>query len=72
MKPYQKRLLEDYRRVRKEELKLFNYILIRELGLSETRPKAPMNLLKKQYEAMHEYSKVLATRLVMEGIDKYI
>lgn len=69
MKPYQKRLLEDYKRVKKEELKLFNYILIRELGLSKTRPKAPMNVLKKQYEAMHEYSRVLDVRLTMEGIE---
>lgn len=69
MKPYQKRLVEEYRRIKKEELKLFNYILKRELGLSKTLPRAPMNVLKKQYEVMHEYSKVLALRIEMEQID---
>lgn len=69
MKPYQKRLVEDYKRLRKEELKLFNYILKHELGLSKTLPRTPMNVLKKQYEAMHEYSKILALRIEMEQID---
>lgn len=69
MKPYQKRLLQEYRKVRKEELKLFNYILMRELGLSKTLPRTPMNILKKQYEAMHEYGDILATRIRIEEID---
>lgn len=72
MKPYQKRLLEDYRRVRREELKLFNYILKHELGMSKTLPRAGMSVLKKQYDAMHEYSKVLAVRIQMEGISEHI
>ena len=72
MKPYQKRLVEEYKRLRKEELKLFNYILKHKLGLSKTRPRAPMCVLEKQYEAMHEYSKILATRIQMEGIAEHI
>lgn len=69
MKPYQKRLVEEYKHIKKEELKLFNYILKRELGLSKTLPRSPMNVLKKQYEAMHDYSKILALRIEMEQID---
>lgn len=69
MKPYQKRLVEDYKYMKKEELKLFNYIIKHELGLSKTRPRTPMNVLKEQYEAMHKYTAILALRIEMEQID---
>lgn len=69
MKPYQKRLVVEYKRVRKEELKLFNYIMKRELGLSKTQPRTPMKILKQQYETMHTYVKILRTRIEVEQID---
>lgn len=69
MKPYQKRLVEEYKYFKKEELRLFNYILKQELGLSKTRPRAGRSILMKHYEAMHEYSKILALRIEMEQID---
>lgn len=69
MKPYQERLVKEYRRIRKEELKLFNYILKRELGLSKTQPRTPMRILQQQYELMRTYGGVLRTRIEVEQID---
>ena len=69
MKPYQKKLVEEYKYFKKEELRLFNYILKQELGLSKTRPRAGRAILKRHYQAMHEYTKVLARRIELEGID---
>lgn len=69
MKEYQKRLVESYIELKKEELELYNAILKKELGLDKKPWTAGLRVVKSQYKALHDYTHALYVRLECEGID---
>lgn len=69
MKAYQQELVNEYVALKKRELNLFNYLIKRELGIIKTPLTCPVNVIRKQYEALNVYTTALFVRLECEGID---
>ena len=69
MEPYKEKLLEDYKEHMELKNEIFNLIVQSEFKMITNETWTPINIYKKQYDALNEYTKVLNLRLKIEGVE---
>lgn len=66
---YKERLCAEYWQLKIRYEKLHKMTILFEAGKLDFSPTCPLELLKKQENAMHDYMNALEVRAAIEGVD---